>query len=116
MGSRAGWGRGIRRPGRSRRGGGWGPGVVPQRRGDPGMTWRERPWPSTSRRWRSDDEAIKGAPAVTQPITILHAHSGNLYGGVETMLGTLARHPGPLVHRFALCYEGRVAGARGGAR
>ncbi|MBI2402285.1 MAG: glycosyltransferase [Gemmatimonadetes bacterium] len=47
---------------------------------------------------------------MTQPLTILHAHSGNLYGGVETMLGTLVRYPGPLIHRFALCYEGRLAG------
>ena len=52
---------------------------------------------------------------MSQPLTILHAHSGNLYGGVETMLGTLARHPGPLVHRFALCYEGRLAGELRGA-
>lgn len=50
-----------------------------------------------------------------QPITLLHAHSGNLYGGVETMLVTLARQPGPLVHRFALCFEGRLAGELRGA-
>jgi len=47
---------------------------------------------------------------MTQPFTILHAHSGNLYGGVETMLATLVRHPGSFNHRFALCYEGRLAG------
>lgn len=52
---------------------------------------------------------------MTQPLTILHAHSGNLYGGVETMLVTLARQPGPFLHRFALCFEGRLAGQLRGA-
>jgi glycosyltransferase involved in cell wall biosynthesis len=44
---------------------------------------------------------------------LLHVHSGNLYGGIETMLVTLARHrrlaPG-LDQSFALCFEGRLAG------
>jgi glycosyltransferase involved in cell wall biosynthesis len=43
------------------------------------------------------------------PFTVLHAHSGNLYGGVETVMTTLARHPHHLNHRFALCYDGRLA-------
>jgi glycosyltransferase involved in cell wall biosynthesis len=45
---------------------------------------------------------------VTGPIRVLHAHSGNLYGGIETMLLTLVRtgYPG-LQHSFALCYDGR---------
>jgi glycosyltransferase involved in cell wall biosynthesis len=45
---------------------------------------------------------------VSRPLHLLHAHSGNLYGGVEAMLTTLvrARHPG-LEHSFALCYGGR---------
>jgi hypothetical protein len=45
---------------------------------------------------------------VTGPIRVLHAHSGNLYGGIEAMLLTLVRtgYPG-LQHSFALCYEGR---------
>src|SRR5579863_2706565 len=42
---------------------------------------------------------------------ILHVHSGNLYGGVETLLVTLARNrelcPG-IEPEFALCFEGRV--------
>jgi glycosyltransferase involved in cell wall biosynthesis len=46
---------------------------------------------------------------MTAPLTVLHAHSGNLYGGVETVMTTLARHPHHLRHRFALCYEGRIA-------
>lgn len=43
---------------------------------------------------------------------VLHVHSGNLYGGVETMLSTLARRraacPSMEPH-FALCFEGRLS-------
>jgi glycosyltransferase involved in cell wall biosynthesis len=46
---------------------------------------------------------------MTTPITVLHAHAGNLYGGVETAITTLARHPHHVHHRFALCYHGRLA-------
>ncbi|MCS7034054.1 MAG: glycosyltransferase family 4 protein [Phycisphaerae bacterium] len=51
----------------------------------------------------------------------LHLYSGNLYGGVERFLATLAELkplcPG-IEHRFALCFEGRLADqlrAAGGA-
>lgn len=43
---------------------------------------------------------------------VLHGYSGNMYGGVEAMLATLARqaHLAPgLEHRFALCFDGRLA-------
>lgn len=43
---------------------------------------------------------------------LLHVHSGNLYGGVETMLRTLQSHQdtNPAMHaRFALCFEGRLS-------
>ncbi|MGO9264251.1 MAG: glycosyltransferase family 4 protein [Candidatus Binataceae bacterium] len=42
---------------------------------------------------------------------LLHVHSGNLYGGVETMLSTIARcgEAEPLEHEFALCFDGRLA-------
>ncbi|WP_224243257.1 glycosyltransferase [Hyalangium gracile] len=43
---------------------------------------------------------------------ILHIYSGNLYGGIETFLRTLARvqRGAPeLVHDFALCFEGRLS-------
>jgi glycosyltransferase involved in cell wall biosynthesis len=43
---------------------------------------------------------------------ILHVSSGETYGGVETVLASLARHralcPG-LEHHFALCYQGRLS-------
>ena len=43
---------------------------------------------------------------------VLHVYSGNLYGGVEAMLATLARgrraYPG-LESQFALCFEGRLS-------
>jgi len=43
---------------------------------------------------------------------ILHLHAGNLYGGVETLLVTLAklRHLCPAMDpHFALCFEGRLS-------
>lgn len=43
---------------------------------------------------------------------VLHVHSGNLYGGVETMLATLARRRDAcpaLEPHFALCFEGRLS-------
>jgi glycosyltransferase involved in cell wall biosynthesis len=41
----------------------------------------------------------------------LHVYSGNLFGGVETLLLTLARSPSVdgLTHSFALCFEGRLS-------
>jgi len=41
---------------------------------------------------------------------LLHIHSGNLYGGVETLLATLgrSRELAPLEHEAALCSEGRL--------
>lgn len=43
---------------------------------------------------------------------VLHVHSGNMYGGVETFLATLAREsaatPG-MRSSFALCFEGRLS-------
>jgi len=44
---------------------------------------------------------------------VLHVYAGNLYGGVERMLATFARHAGAVPEmetRFALAYEGRLAG------
>jgi glycosyltransferase involved in cell wall biosynthesis len=45
-------------------------------------------------------------------VLVLHCYSGNMYGGVEAMLATLARGrdlaPG-LDQEFALCHDGRLA-------
>jgi glycosyltransferase involved in cell wall biosynthesis len=44
---------------------------------------------------------------------VLHVYAGNLYGGVEAMLATFARAAGAvpeLEMRFALAYDGRLAG------
>ncbi len=53
------------------------------------------------------------APTEAYPVQMLHVHAGNLYGGVETVLVTLAkfRHlcPGVEPH-FALSFEGRLSG------
>ncbi len=46
------------------------------------------------------------------PLRVLHVHSGNLYGGVETLLATLARQAPRacgLTQSFALCFEGRLS-------
>lgn len=49
-------------------------------------------------------------PATSVQLRVLHAHSGNLYGGVETIMITLARTPVPdVTHAFALCERGRLA-------
>lgn len=42
---------------------------------------------------------------------VLHLYSGNLYGGVETLLATFARTQAGtgLTHAFALAFEGRLA-------
>lgn len=42
---------------------------------------------------------------------VLHLYAGNLYGGIETLLVTLARHRGlcsEMEPHFALCFEGRL--------
>ena len=48
---------------------------------------------------------------------VLHIHSGNLYGGVETLLVTLARHRDlapEMESHFALCFKGRLSDAARG--
>jgi glycosyltransferase involved in cell wall biosynthesis len=49
---------------------------------------------------------------------VLHIYSGNLYGGVESMLATLARctaHRTDVTHEFALCFQGRLSEELDGA-
>jgi len=61
----------------------------------------------------SPDRGGSGAAGRTgAPLRVLHLHSGNLYGGVETILATIARHRGDAAsvdHAFALCFAGRCA-------
>ena len=50
--------------------------------------------------------------ALTPALRVLHVHSGNLYGGVETFLTTLARDAAAaprMTSSFALCFEGRLS-------
>lgn len=58
---------------------------------------------------------------MTEPMRVLHLHSGNMFGGVESQLTALAAlrdHCPEMESTFALCYEGRLgrelraAGAR----
>jgi glycosyltransferase involved in cell wall biosynthesis len=54
---------------------------------------------------------FRAGPSADGP-RVLHCYAGNLYGGIETLLATLARHRAPapgMVPEFALCYEGRLA-------
>ncbi|ABF89766.1 glycosyl transferase, group 1 family protein [Myxococcus xanthus DK 1622] len=49
---------------------------------------------------------------MSHPLRVLHISSGNLYGGIETLLHTMARERNlrpSLSHAFALCFEGRLA-------
>ena len=59
----------------------------------------------------SDTEARAGS-SEPKPVRVLHVNCGNLYGGVESILATLARFrrecPGMESH-FALCEEGRLS-------
>ena len=53
-----------------------------------------------------------GWPMSQQPVSVLHVHSGNLFGGVERVMETLVAYaPGrPLMtSAFALCFEGRLS-------
>jgi glycosyltransferase involved in cell wall biosynthesis len=58
--------------------------------------------------------SMQDVPAVgsREPVRVLHLHAGNLYGGVETLLATLAnlRHLCPSMEsHFALCFEGQMS-------
>lgn len=60
---------------------------------------------------RTKPEPASSREAGVSPLRVLHLHSGNMYGGVETLLVTLARHRdlcSRMQPHFALCYEGRL--------
>jgi glycosyltransferase involved in cell wall biosynthesis len=51
-------------------------------------------------------------PAAHRPLRILHVYSGNLYGGIEAALLSLARDRAArpeVTPEFALCFEGRLS-------
>ena len=50
-----------------------------------------------------------------RPLRVLHVHSGNLFGGVERILETLACRPTPglMQSAFALCFTGRLSDTLG---
>jgi glycosyltransferase involved in cell wall biosynthesis len=47
--------------------------------------------------------------AVGAPVSLLHVHSGNLFGGVERMLESMTKPTASMTSRFALCFEGRLS-------
>jgi glycosyltransferase involved in cell wall biosynthesis len=60
---------------------------------------------------QSPGPAATASGPAGRPARVLHAYSGNLYGGIEALLATLARHRGlapGVEHEFALCYAGRL--------
>jgi glycosyltransferase involved in cell wall biosynthesis len=42
-------------------------------------------------------------------VRVLHVYSGNLYGGIESILVAIARSGARNEHEFALCFDGRLA-------
>jgi len=49
---------------------------------------------------------------MSNSLRVLHVHSGNLFGGIETMMLAMVRHRelcGELEPSFALCFKGRLA-------
>src|SRR5580658_8787179 len=71
--------------------------------------------PSIAAKSLPDSSAVLSMPTnipANMPTKVLHINSGNLYGGVESILVTLARLrdlcPGMEPH-FALCHQGRLS-------
>jgi glycosyltransferase involved in cell wall biosynthesis/2-polyprenyl-3-methyl-5-hydroxy-6-metoxy-1,4-benzoquinol methylase len=58
-----------------------------------------------------DLRSTRGQALPAGPVRILHVYSGNLYGGIESFLRTLAKHKddASVATSFALCFEGRLA-------
>lgn len=57
-------------------------------------------------------DAARTAVSEAEPMRVLHVHSGNIYGGVETMLLTQARQRDSfpaMESAFALCFAGRLS-------
>src|SRR6185437_13559866 len=79
--------------------------------------WPAQPTPQRSNVLIADGSARSLPRSMNRPcaliparkMLLLHVHSGNLFGGVETMLLAFAECRGPLEHRFALCWDGRLA-------
>jgi glycosyltransferase involved in cell wall biosynthesis len=66
---------------------------------------------SRRRLTRELDQVYAGL-APSDALRVLHVHSGNLYGGVEVFLRTLAHHASAapqMASSFVLCFEGALA-------
>ena len=77
---------------------------------------RHDPVRSLARLYRALVPLVKTAtvpePAAGAALRVLHIHSGNLYGGVETVLTTLAKSRAEcrgMESSFALCFDGRLS-------
>src|SRR5271163_4247051 len=60
---------------------------------------------------RSDHSNLRARSRRETPMRVMHIVSGRLYGGVETLLATLARCrqlSAAMEPEFALCFDGRL--------
>ena len=52
----------------------------------------------------------RGVVPIRMSLNILHFNSGNLFGGVEAFMGTMANtHVPGMESEFGLCFEGKAA-------
>src|SRR5215471_6920573 len=61
---------------------------------------------------RRSPEAAAAASPSARPLRVLHLSAGKVYGGVETLISTMARFrdAAPVLdHQFAVCYRGRLS-------
>ncbi len=59
----------------------------------------------------ADGALMPPAPGAAPGLSVLHVYSGNLYGGIETLLATLSQHghlEPSMRMEFALCFPGRL--------
>jgi glycosyltransferase involved in cell wall biosynthesis len=86
--------------------------AVPDRMQDLAATLTAVTKSATVRNGKPVVRAASGYSRSDGRLRVLHIHSGNLWGGVEKYLRTVARfraHAASIDMEFALCFEGRVA-------
>jgi glycosyltransferase involved in cell wall biosynthesis len=67
---------------------------------------------ASARSVRTELDPAGGPAAGSRRVRVLHLNAGNLYGGVETILSSLARLKDScpaMESQFALCFEGRLS-------
>jgi glycosyltransferase involved in cell wall biosynthesis len=75
------------------------------------MNWPQTTDPSPLGVSAMHESSSESPPSERGQLSILHVYAGNLYGGIETLLATLARcgHLEPSMRmEYALCFPGRI--------